>query len=146
MYCFLQIWAYSLDPHERVKRNALDPGAACTTTPLKKSRFFDNAHARKFHGCKFHEGKSPCGMQLAHPGLINTRNVNTNQKSDWTYAGNPQECCFYGGKSPCGMQRARQGLVKLNSGKIQSKMSISDTSPIEMCINYGLGDPEGLGG
>ena len=57
-------------------------------------------------------------------------------KIDKMHAEHLQECCSYRGESPYRMQQARQGLVRLSSGKIPSKMSMSDTHPIEIYINW----------
>ena len=41
--------------------------------PVGKTVVFTNTHAYQFQGHDFHKGKSPCGMQLAYPGLVKTR-------------------------------------------------------------------------
>ena len=103
--------------------------------PWKTSWNLNSTHARNFQGCSFHEGKSPCGMQLAQPGLVSTRNFQKSFKHDGRHAEHFQERSLYKRQSPCGMQRARQELVKLNSGKIQSKMSISHANPNKKYMN-----------
>ena len=42
--------------------------------PGKKLRFFKEGHAQNIQEFDFHRGKSPCGMRLAHLGLVSTRN------------------------------------------------------------------------
>ena len=79
-------------------------------------------------------------MQLAHQGLVDTRDYKRTQKYDWKHAENLQERCFYRRKSPCGMQRARQELVKLNSVKIQAKIMEFQANLNQLVINQGLGD------
>ena len=91
-------------------------------TPSWKKWNFNNAHARKMQRCNSHEGNSPCGMQLAHQGLLNTKNIKKMQRHFWRHAQHLQERYLYGGKSPCGMQRARQELVKINPDKTQPKI------------------------
>ena len=39
----------------------------------KKCLNFNNAHDRNFQECNVYEGRSPCKMQLGHPGLVNTK-------------------------------------------------------------------------
>ena len=61
-------------------------------------------------------------MQLARPGLVNTRNVGNNQKCVIRHMLKISKNTFLSERRPqCGMQRARQGLVKLNLDKIQTK-------------------------
>ena len=57
-------------------------------------------------------------MQLAHQGLVRTRNLRKTFENDKMHAGNLQECCLYREQIPCGMQRARQELVKFTSANI----------------------------
>ena len=77
-------------------------------------------------------------MQLAHPGLVNSKILAKSIKHVIIYVRNSQECCFYVGKSPCGMQLAGQGLVKLKSGNIQSNSIIFDTNENENYMNMGV--------
>ena len=41
--------------------------------PWLKSLFFQINAISKIQACNFQGGKSPCGMQLAHPGLVNSK-------------------------------------------------------------------------
>ena len=74
--------------------------------PWTKTCAFNNVHARNFQECNFQEGERLCGMQLANPGLLNSRILRKLMTCAISHAQNSQECCFCWGKSPCGTHGA----------------------------------------
>ena len=119
-----------------------------TTPSLEKNTLvFMILYSWENQECYFPGGKSPCGMLLADPGLVNSIILTKPIKYKILYVWNSQECCFYRGKSPCGMHSADQGLVKLNSGKIRFQILHIHCKPYHFLYKLwvlGLGGPRGL--
>ena len=137
MYNFVYVLSYSV-LYKFVK---ILVWSTRTTSLIKKSLFFFQINAiSKIQKSNFQGGKSPCGMQLAHPGLVNSKILTKPINHVSIYVRNSQ----LGKTKPCRMQLAGQGLVKLKSGNIPPNSIIFDTHPIEKYMSIRTWGVEGL--